>query len=402
MKIKQISLCLAVFLSGTFLVFSADGSFDNLTATGITALEGPVQIDDTSNASTAGQWNLTLENGLFIWGDPANSFSLNLDFSSGETLMFWYPHQSAFRVGETSADSHDEANIGELSTAWGRNNQASGQLSTAWGDSNTASSEYSTAWGAFNVANAYYGSTAWGEFNTASGYVSTAFGGWVTTSGAYATAWGYQNNAGGNYSSTWGLGNSASGQTSTAWGRFTQSESYLNTALGQYNIGGFDAANGGGTTWFDHDPLLEVGIGTSATRANALTVLKDGRMALGYHDTLADLQSNPETLQVGGSVLLGDDGDTATLGAIRYGPNGFEGYDGTWKTFTAYGDGAAPTHMEAPDGSADLTVESDGYIRIGTSTPVTLLDVNGDANFSGEVNIESVPAKGGISMGVYQ
>ena len=319
MKNKRLVLLLPAILSGLSTAHSADGSYNQLTVTGNTTLEGPVQIDDTSGASVSGQWNLTLENGLFIWGNQASSTSLGLDFAPDDTVFFWYPDKGAFRVGQTGAVTHDEANIGSDSTAWGH-------------------------------------------------------------------------------------ANTASGENSTAWGQDTQAESYLATALGAYNVGGYDAPNNGNTAWFGGDPLLEVGIGTSTTPANALTVLKDGRVALGHHTAMTGLQASPETLQVQGAVLIGDDGDPATAGAIRFHSSlGFQGYDGSsWLMLTAYGDGAAPSSLASPTGSTVLSVDSTDRVGVGTTAPSKLLDVNGDANFSGEVNIGSVPAKGGISMGVYQ
>lgn len=319
MENKNLAPILLAILSGLSTAHSADGIFDNLTATGDTTFEGPVQIDDTAGASTPGQWNLTLENGLFIWGNQASSTSLGLDFAPNDTVFFWYPDKAALRVGQTGEVTHDESNIGSDSTAWG-----------------------------------------------------------------YA--------------------NTASGEHSTAWGKSTLAESYLATTLGTYNIGGYDASNNGNTAWSANDPLLEVGIGTSIAAANALTVLKDGRIALGHHATMTDLQTSPETLQVQGAVRIGDDGDAATVGAIRFHSSlGFQGYDGSnWLTLTAYGDGVAPTNLASPAGSTVLSVDSNERVGVGTTAPSKLLDVNGDAIFSGEVTIGSVPPKGGISMGVYQ
>jgi len=317
---KLLASCVLAPLAAAMTpAHSADGSFNNLTATGSTTLEGPVQIDDTAGSSISGQWNLTLENGLFVWGNQASSTSLGLDFVADDTVLFWYPDKGAFRVGQTGDTTHDEVNIGNFSTAWG-------------------------------------------------------------------------------------IETTASGASATAWGQHTIAESLLATTLGTYNLGGYDAANNGDTIWLASDPLLEVGIGTSTAPANAITLLKDGRIALGSHETMANVQANPETLQVQGAVLLGDDGDTATAGAIRYHSTfGFQGFDGSeWLTLTAYGDGLAPSALTAPGGNTVLSVDAAERVGVGTATPAKLLDVNGDANFSGEVTIGAVPAKGGISMGVYQ
>ena len=131
-------------------------------------------------------------------------------------------------------------------------------------------------------------------------------------------------------------------------------ESFVSTAFGKFNIGGFtdneddNEKNDGDNQWFDVDPLLEIGVGAVKTaRANALTLLKDGRIALGKHDTLDDLQSREETVQVEGALLLGDYAeapDTPTPGAIRYNSTdadfeGYKGEDAGWVSLTQTLDG---------------------------------------------------------------
>lgn len=184
-----------------------------------------------------------------------------------------------------------------LSITWGQNNSASQFLSTTWGNENTASSP---------------GSTAWGYSNTASNFRSTA----------------------------WGVHNTASGRISTAMGFFNNAESSFSTVLGRFNIGGFTIIGedkpykNGNFEWYGSDPLFEIGAGTAeADRANAFTVLKDGRVAIGKHSALPN--TAPEDLQVQGSIKLGSSSGTPSAGAIRWTGSDFEGYDGTaWKSLT--------------------------------------------------------------------
>ena len=110
-----------------------------------------------------------------------------------------------------------------------------------------------------------------------------------------------------NFATSWGDATVASGFGSTAWGYATEATAFHSTALGSFNIGEFDGQPFSSTTSVSTDPILEVGIGlASNVPFNAMTVLKDGRMALGPHDTMNDLLANTETVQVQGSVLVKD------------------------------------------------------------------------------------------------
>ena len=204
--------------------------------------------------------------------------------------------------------------------------------SATWGSStNSASGEYSTVWGVGNTASGK-NTTAWGRLNT--------------VNGNFSNAWGKKNVASGNFSTVWGFSNEVSGLFATAWGRFVKAPASFSTVFGKFNLGSVstsdddDASNEGATVWMNSDPLIEVGAGGSnASRANALTLLKDGRIALGKHSTLDDLQNKPETLQVQGALRVGDytgdPGISVSEGAIRFSENDLLGYvDGSWKSLT--------------------------------------------------------------------
>ncbi|WOO41343.1 hypothetical protein [Rubellicoccus peritrichatus] len=174
--------------------------------------------------------------------------------------------------------------LGNNSTAWGNQNNAEGDSTSVWGSDNFARGDYSTVWGGENIASGA-NSTAWGRGNIASGDYSTVWGDSAFAAneaiGHSSTAWGALTKAIGDYSTAWGIFAQATGSYSTVWGFHSRAESYVSTALGHYNVGGFDAANNGNTTWIDYDPLFEIGNGTgNSARANAVTVLKNGQTTL--------------------------------------------------------------------------------------------------------------------------
>lgn len=238
-------------------------SGDSLTVTGPTSLEGDVQISDVTPV-VADQWYLTLENGLFLFGDPSNDHTLSFDFNTGDQVMFWYPEKAAFRAGEIGSDSWDEANVGLYSAAFGYGSEASGSSSFAVGQYVSATEYASMAWG-YSASASGVGSTAWG-YGHASGDDSVAFGFWAEASGYYAIALGPLN--------------FASGDNSVAFGTSNYARSYLSTVFGMHNIGSVDSANSGETTWLELDPLLEIGNGSYSNKSNAITVLKNGQTTL--------------------------------------------------------------------------------------------------------------------------
>ncbi|TVQ34333.1 MAG: hypothetical protein EA370_10815 [Wenzhouxiangella sp.] len=78
------------------------------------------------------------------------------------------------------------------------------------------------------------------------------------------------------YATAMGDRTTASGYASTAMGAGSYAESLASVAIGRNNVGG-----GSATSWTTTDPLFEIGIGGNpSARANAMTVLKNGRVGL--------------------------------------------------------------------------------------------------------------------------
>jgi len=243
---------------------------------------------------------------------------------SGSRLI-WYSRKAAFRVGYNgSGNTWDDVNIGDASIAMGTAPKASGNSSIAIGVSTTASGNQSAAIGYYNVAG--------GDYTMALGY-------------------------------------------------YTNADAYCSVATGRYNIGGGSAG-----TWVDTEPLFEVGNGVDgSTKNNALTVLKNGKVGIGTHTPVSELE-------VSGRIELPDNDATgiAGSGSIEIGNSlRIDGNEMITDTNTIL-------YMQR-DNNGDLQVDngtlyvdaSDGRVGIGTTSPDAELDVNGS----------TILASGGTAIG---
>jgi hypothetical protein len=208
------------------------------------------------------------------------------------TRIMWLPTKSAFRVGTVTganwnadsvgtwsfASGYDTKARGQYSTALGHFTIASGDNSTAMGESSRASGTESTAMGVATKAIGAF-STAIGYFTTAGGISSTAMGESTKTRADAATAMGFYTLASGPNSSSMGYFTVARGNSSTAAGVRTIAQAQGSFVVGRYNIVAGDSTN-----WINSDPLFVIGNGTFTTSSNALTVLKNGRTAIGFDD----------------------------------------------------------------------------------------------------------------------
>lgn len=221
------------------------------------------------------------DDGLLVQGTFGNGVTQSL---GAGTRLHFYPKKAAFRAGNVTGTQWDDANIGVYSVAMGINTTASGDYSTAMGYYTVASEEYSTAMGNDTKATSS-ASTAMGLRTRASGSRSTAMGHTTIASGQQSTAMGYTTRASGQHSTAMGHSTTASGYASTAMGYYAKAESYLSTAIGRWNVGGGDFDD-----WVSTDPLFEIGNGTSSNKANAMTVLKNGKVGIGIAVPTSKLQ----------------------------------------------------------------------------------------------------------------
>lgn len=178
---------------------------------------------------------------------------------------------------------------GTNSVAFGQTSQATGLNSMAWGGQPThgtdpegryaiASGIASTAWG-YGTRATTFGATAWGQGNRAIAPQATAFGATNTASGYWSTAFGQRNIASGNNSLAFGTDNIASGARAVAFGFFNVASGSDETVFGKYNA-----------ITSSSNALLQIGMGTSeSARANALTILKNGKTGIGILEPQATL-----------------------------------------------------------------------------------------------------------------
>ncbi|MCB0761098.1 MAG: hypothetical protein KDC12_06195 [Flavobacteriales bacterium] len=110
--------------------------------------------------------------------------------------------------------------------------------------------------------------------------------------GAYSFATNGETLANGGYSFAANFSSEASGSNSSAFGSYTRAYSYSSFALGAHNIG----LNASSTVHNNQNTVLEVGIGSNGSRANALTIFRDGKVVVGGGTGLTYASLNPDYL----------------------------------------------------------------------------------------------------------
>lgn len=145
-----------------------------------------------------------------------------IPYQGAGTRFMWYPKKAAFRGGVLDATTPyvnywDDANIGNYSFSYGKNNQSKGDFSVTMGLSNIALGMYSAAIGFGNSTSASY-SFAAGDGNQALNQASVVLGRGNITRGIASVAIGYHAEANGNYSTAFGFYTQANGVNSVSMG----------------------------------------------------------------------------------------------------------------------------------------------------------------------------------------
>jgi len=272
--------------------------------------------------------NLTNPDGVIFSSSKVGNVTIS---GAGRRLM-WIPVKSAFRVGEVTGNTWDDANIGNNSFAAGYNTKASNTNTFAMGYGATATGISALAIGLSSSAGGDY-STAVGVSATGSGFGSTALGSYPTANTNYALAI--------------GLFSLASGVNSISIGQYSIASGRNSITFGENNT-----AKGVGT--------IAVGQNNSADGANAIAIGQFTR-ALGNNSiAIGRGTGNKDLMQVNDSNALGI------------------GFNVTVPTLYILG---------------STTANTTGTVGIGTTSPVTTLDVQGSINASALLNATAIQTK---------
>lgn len=295
--------------------------------------------------------------------------------------------------GDSSIAAGNSTASGKLGAAFGRStaggvcgtalgySSANGNYAAAFGNS-VASNSYSTASGfssvsgycgvalGYSIANGHYStalgySSTTGTFSfaagsssatadtsialghaTASGVSSIAIGGSAKSAEINAIAIGANANAKqwnavalGYYSTAWGW-------NSVALGSYADSRGYSSVAFGNtitkspycFTAGIFNDTSETITNYYgDADGrIFQIGNG-SATRSNALTILRNGNAGFG------NINNPIEKLEVAGAIKIADATASAANGTMRYtAAGGFEGkHNGSWQALSGGSGGSS-------------------------------------------------------------
>jgi len=326
------------------------------TLSGNHIINGDLTVGTSANSSkleVIGEAGNSAGPGIKVTGDGGAVFEGQIGVgpipAEGEAVrMMWYPSKAAFRAGFTDGYTWSAQNIGNLSAAFGENNQALGNYSFLAGKDNFADGGGATAFGQGNYVNGNYAfagglanqvsdwgvafgygnivgfaSIAVGDQSMAM-YESVALGNNARALGDYSVAlsrgyaegelsfaFGENAQALGRYSvalpgsvaygeravaSGWGTG--VQGNHAFGFGDFLIVDSYSSFVVGRWNRGG-----GNLTTWVESDPLFEVGNGTGdydndppeVASRSAFTVFKNGKIKMDRQgDILMGEFGNPE------------------------------------------------------------------------------------------------------------
>jgi hypothetical protein len=331
----------------------------NTTANGLITVPERMRITRSGNvgigtADPSARLQVADSNVLFTGPFVVPAFTSHFPpLSGGGSRMMWYPAKAAFRVGavdgtqwdkdsigrysfssgydtksigiyststgfQTNANGFAATSMGQGTTAMGNNStsmgfqtNASGSNSTSMGYNSIASGSASTSMG-WNTTASGGISTSMGFFTIASGDNSTSMGDQTTASGQNSTSMGLYTIASGGISTSMGYSTAASGDVSTSMGEGTKSKAYASFTTGSYND---DNDSPIPNLAFPGDRIFQVGNGTSSSRTNALTVLRNGNMGIGNNNPLSPL-SFPASL---GEKILLYPGGSGAVGIGVYG-----------------------------------------------------------------------------------
>jgi trimeric autotransporter adhesin len=354
-------------ISGAFI-----GNGANVTNVNAATLGG---INSTGFWKTNGNTGANPTNGAFL--GTADNLPLEFKVNGQRDLRLEYAFNTTFATVAPNVIGGNAANmvsngvsgafIGGGGTATspnrvggdfgavlgGRANTASGSSSTAMGFLNVASGSSSTAMGNSTLASGS-SSTAIGNGTIASGNSCTAMGSGTTASGINDTAMGEETTANGGDSTAMGFGTIASGEESIAMGEFSVASAQASMAMGS----AAQAVHPGTFVWADNSAGTYFG----STAPNQFLIRASGGVGINTTNPVS-----PLTVKTANSS------------------HGIEQTDGTIRMATYVGGtinggyfGTVSNHklgFYVNDGPADMTLSTNGFIGIGTTSPTHPLQV---------------------------
>lgn len=300
--------------------------------------------------------------------------------------MVWNPNKAAFRAGNVSNIQWDNANIGQNSVAFGRNNVASGASSSAFGFQNVATGSTSIAFGSQNQASGT-NSTSFGANTIASGGISTSFGINTEASGDASTSFGFNTTASGLYSTAFGNSSQALQDNSTAFGGGTIASGVNSTAFGESTLSsGLTSTAFGFDTTASNVSATAFGSQNQAT-GNVSTAFGDSCIASGSRTTAFGVNNFASSY---GETVLGIGATTYTLSTN--GSTQFRTANATDRLFVIGNaiDANNNNTVDASERSDAMVVLKNGNIGIGNSLPIRKLQIkeNTTSTTNGQLYLE--------------
>jgi hypothetical protein len=412
-----------------------------LGSIGIDTLGNPTgknTISSGNNSVAIGMGSQSTNLGAFSFGIgniASGEFSLAMGFESkspahyGIAIGRWATAYEAFSIaiGDSAyVPNNTSIAIGKKVKALGTGCLTLGSYSESWGYSSIAIGSYvkSKAWaisiGGFTNASGFY-STAIGYKTSATGVYSNAFGRESVASGDNSFAFGHLTKASGNYSYSFGFGSESKNLYAIAMGSFATSSGNASFSAGTYTLAGgnYSVAMGRYTT-ASGSASMATGNNSSATGDYSLAV---GNSAIASGSSSVSLGQN--TIASGNSSTALGYNNTATgnistslgRGTVaqsfcslvlgQYNTTSGTTYD--WiatDPVLVVGNGVYGAPSDAFTVFKNGNTYVQGNVGIGTTSPVTKLDLSGGNNWdlvNGEgdfrIGNSSYRLKVGVALG---
>ena len=326
------------------------------------------------------------------------------------TRLMWYPDKAAFRVGHVSDTYWNKDSIGLFSVAMGSDTKAKGENTTAMGWHTAALGDFSTSMGWSTKAIGEI-SFAIGSHTTASGHNSVAMGSRTIAAsfnevvfGSYNSTYTPQSTGSWNPSDRlFAIGNGvADGQRSNAVTLLKNGNLGIGADIPQYRLD--IKAPGTGSTGIvvlrNSEGLRKVLLRQNANGSGSMFLYQANDTATVLITGQGTNYINSGNLGIGttspSNAKLQIEGSGTYEGIVRIintGPEGASFFLGS--TNSNWGSGGFNKnrfimgHGSPSSANVDLTINSDGYVGIGTIQPISILHVKGSGWPDGHLIVQS-------------